>query len=96
MVSATLPVAAVQGPWQMNVRLAHHLAPNSIKVHAPKIARSGLTMNLKPWNVKVSFLTYSANGNALDFRQCWIWVIWVWIVSFVKLLVGFHDSIVVV
>lgn len=58
MVSATLPVAAVQGPWQMTVRPAQHLAPSSTRVHVPKIAPLGLTMKLKLWNVKVSFPIY--------------------------------------
>lgn len=58
VVSATLPVAAVQGPWQMTVRPARHLAPNSTRVHVPKIAPLGLTMKLKLWNVKVSFPFY--------------------------------------
>lgn len=58
MVSATLLVAAVQGYWQMTVRPAQILAPNSIKAHVPKIAPPGLTMKLKLWNVKVSFPKY--------------------------------------
>ena len=54
MVSATLPVPAVRGPWQTTVRPARRLAPNSTKVHAPRTASLVLTMKLKLWNVKVS------------------------------------------
>lgn len=54
MVSAILPVPAVQGPWQMTVRPARRLAPNSTKVHAPRTASLVPTMKLKLWNVKVS------------------------------------------
>ena len=54
VVSATRPAAAVQGPWQTTVRPAPRLAPNSIRVHAPKTAPLVLTMKLKLWNVKVS------------------------------------------
>lgn len=54
VVSATLPVAAVQGPWQMTVRPARRLAPNSTRAYAPKTAPLVLTMKLKLWNVKVS------------------------------------------
>lgn len=53
VVSATLPVAAVQGPWKMTARPAQCLAPNSTRVHAPKTAPLVLTMKLKLWNVKV-------------------------------------------
>lgn len=56
MVSATRHVAAVPSPWQMTVRPARHLAPNSIRVHAPNTALLVPTMKLKLWNVKVSFL----------------------------------------
>lgn len=53
-VSATLPVAAVQGPWQMTARLAQRLAPNSTRAHALKTVPSALTTKLKLWSVKVS------------------------------------------
>lgn len=54
VVSATLPVSAVQGPWQMTVKPARHLALNSIRVHAPKTALPVPTMKLKLRSVKVS------------------------------------------
>lgn len=54
MVNATRPVAAVQGLWQMIVRRAQHLAPNFIRVNAPKTVPVVPTMKLKLWNVKVS------------------------------------------
>lgn len=54
VVSATLNVAAVQGPWQTTVRLARHLALNSIRVDVTRTAPLVLTMNLQLWNVKVS------------------------------------------
>lgn len=54
MVSATLPVAAVLGLWQMTVKPVRHSAPNSIKVHAQRTAPLALTMRLKLQNVKVS------------------------------------------
>lgn len=54
MVSATRPVAAVQGLWQMIVRRAPRLAPNFIRVNVPRTAPLVPTMKLKPWNAKVS------------------------------------------
>lgn len=53
VVSATLPVAAVQGPWQTTVRPARHSALNSTRVPAPRSASLAHIMKLKLWNVKV-------------------------------------------
>lgn len=66
MVSATLPVAAAQGPLQMTVRPARHLVPNFIKVFAPKTAPPVLSIKLKLRSVKVSLSVHAMDMTCLE------------------------------